>query len=425
LFTGDALVFDWKKVINGFTGFEIILGNPPYVCSRHLSEETKKKLKNWEVCNSGHPDLYIPFFQIGIETLRQDGVLGFITMNSFFKSLNGRALREYFQKYKLAFKIIDFGAVQVFRSKNTYTCICLIETRKQAFIKYAKAKDKNPHLPENSFSKIDYARLDSKKGWNLQDNEIIAQIEQTGIAFGDLYKTRHGIATLRNDVFIFKPVKEDKDFYYLQNGNLYQIEKGICKDIVNSNKLSRPSTLGKLKEKVIFPYDHNNKPKLLDEQFLKEKFPKAYEYLENKRNLLDERDKGRGKYENWFAFGRKQSLENIKTKLFFPKLADRTPNYIINTDNDLFFYNGLAIVGGTMKELTVIKKILESRVFWFYIQKTSKPYSSNYYSLNGNYIQNFGICNLDKNEIDFLVKERDQQVLDKFFDNKYNLSSHI
>ena len=32
---------------------------------------------------------------------------------------------------------------------------------------------------------------------------------------------------------------EDKDYYYLQNGSLYPIEKGICREIVNSNKLSK------------------------------------------------------------------------------------------------------------------------------------------------------------------------------------------
>jgi methylase of polypeptide subunit release factors len=425
LYTGDALVFEWERKINGFKGFEIILGNPPYVCSRHISDETKEKLKKWEVCKSGHPDLYIPFFQIGISNLNQNGVLGFITMNSFFKSLNGRALREYFQKHRLKFKIIDFGAAQIFKSKNTYTCICLIENDKQEFIKYVRAENKNLQNPEKAFSKINYVELNAKEGWNLQDNVIISKIESTGVSFGELYKTRHGIATLRNDVYIFKPVKEDDDYYYLQNGSLYQIEKGICKDIVNSNKLSRPSTLGKLIKKVIFPYDDGNKPKLLDEQFLKANFPKAYQYLESKRNLLAERDKGKGKYENWYAFGRTQSLEKMKNKLFFPKMADQTPNYIINADDNLLFYNGLAIVGGTKRELTVIKKILESKVFWFYIQKTSKPYASNYYSLNGNYIRNFGICNLDKDEIEFVVSEQDKQVLDKFFEKKYDLEAYL
>lgn len=420
LFQGDSLDFDWVTAIVDFNGFSIILGNPPYVCARNLDKETKEKLKNWTVCQSGNSDLYIPFFQIAIENLVENGTLGFITMNSFFKSLNGRALRDYFQRKELAISIIDFGSEQVFKSKNTYTCICFIEKKEQQFISYTESETKKL-TGKLSFKKVKYNILDSKKGWNLKDNKTISKIESTGIPFGELYQTRHGIATLKNDIYIFRPVDEDENFFYLQNGSLYKIEKGICKDIVNSNKLSRDVSLNNLKEKVIFPYDHQEKPKLFGENIMKESFPEAYKYLQNKRKILAERDKGNGNYENWFAFGRTQSLEKIKNKMFFPKYSDRTPNFIINSDDDLLFYNGLAVVGSSETEMEIIKKIMESNIFWYYIKTTSKPYSSDYYSLNGNYIKNFGVCELTEKEKKFLIKETDQNILNEFFEDKYEL----
>lgn len=420
LFQGDSLDFDWSAEVAGFNGFDVILGNPPYVCARNLDEETKEKLKNWEVCKSGNSDLYIPFFQIAVENLAINGILGFITMNSFFKSLNGRDLRNYFQKKELAFSIIDFGSEQVFKSKNTYTCICFIENKKQNFISYTSSES-NKLKNKQSFKKISYNILDSKKGWNLKDNKLISKIENTGVPFNELYQTRHGIATLKNDVYIFRPIDEDENYFYLKNGNLYKIEKGICKDIVNSNKLSREVSLNKLKEKVIFPYDHLKKPKLLGEDLIKTKYPEAYKYFQNKREVLDQRDKGNGNYENWFAFGRTQSLEKIKNKMFFPKYTDRTPNFIINSDDNLLFYNGLAVVGSSETEMEIIKKVMESSVFWYYIKTTSKPYSSNYYSLNGNYIKNFGICELNESEKRFLLKESDKEILNQFFEDKYEV----
>ena len=420
LYQGDSLEFDWATKISQYNGFSIILGNPPYVCARNLDKQTKEKLKNWEVCESGNSDLYIPFFQIGIENLTENGTLGFITMNSFFKSLNGRALRDYFQRKELAISIIDFGSEQVFKSKNTYTCICFIENRKQQFISYTESETKK--LDDKlSFKKVKYNILDSKKGWNLKDNKIISKIESTGIPFGELYQTRHGIATLKNDIYIFRPVNEDENFFYLQNGSLYKIEKGICKDIVNSNKLSREVSLKNLKEKVIFPYDQQDKPKLLDEDLIKENYPEAYKYLLNKRRVLAERDKGNGNYENWYAFGRSQSLEKIQNKMFFPKYSDRTPNFIINSDDNLLFYNGLAVVGSSVTEMIIIKKIMESSIFWYYIKTTSKPYSSDYYSLNGNYIKNFGICELTEKEKMFIITETDQIILNEFFEDKYKV----
>jgi len=420
LFQGDSLDFDWATKIDDFNGFNVILGNPPYVCARNLDKETKEKLKNWEVCKPGNSDLYIPFFQIAIENLAKDGTLGFITMNSFFKSLNGRALRDYFQRKQLAISIIDFGSEQVFKSKNTYTCICFIENRNQNFISYTNSES-NKLKGKQSFKKVNYRTLDSKKGWNLKDNKTISKIESAGIPFGEIYQTRHGIATLKNDIYIFRPVDEDDKYFYLQNGSLYKIEKGICKDIINSNKLSREVSLSNLKEKVIFPYDHQEKPKLLDEELIRDKFPEAHKYLQNKRITLAERDKGNGSYENWFAFGRTQSLEKIKNKMFFPKYSDRTPNFIINSDDDLLFYNGLAVVGSSETEMKIIKKIMESSMFWYYIKTTSKPYSSNYFSLNGNYIKNFGVCELTDNERKFLIEETDQNILNDFFEDKYEL----
>ncbi len=423
LHIGDALDFNWNNTIRDFSGFDIILGNPPYVCSRHLSDETKNKLSKWSVCKSGHPDLYIPFFQIGIESLSSKGVLGFITMNSFFKSLNGRGIREYFQNNSLDLKIIDFGNEQIFKSRYTYTCLCFIEKKQNNFIQYVKSEN-SKQIPTiiKSFDKIEYSTLDSHKGWNLQKNEIISKIESTGVSFGQLYKTRNGIATLKNEIYIFKPIDEDKDYYYLQNGSVYQIEKEICRDIVNSSKLSKVKSLSIVKEKVIFPYDNALKPKLLKESFVMKNFPKAYNYLENKRKVLASRDKGKGEYENWFAFGRNQSLEKMKYKLFIPHITATIPNYLINSDDNLLFYNGLAIIGDSSSELVIIKKLLESRLFWFYIQHSSKPYTSGYFSLSNNYIKNFGICDLNSKERTFILEVNNKSILNNFFEEKYNVT---
>ena len=418
---GDTLIFNWSEVINDFQGFEIIVGNPPYVSARNLEDEAKANVKLWEVCSTGNPDLYIPFFQIGYENLVPNGILGFITMNTFFKSLNGRALRRYFEKNRITIRIIDFGTHQIFKSKSTYTCICFLENAEQNFVEYYKSVTKELPNNRNLYNKVNFHNLDSKKGWNLNNNEIISRIESVGTPFGELYKTRHGIATLRNDLFIFKPVAEDTDFFYLQNGNLYPIEKGICKDILNSNKLSRSIDFDSVREKVLFPYNDNNKPKALDEEFLKDVYPEAYKYLKKKKQELAKRDKGKGEYEKWFAFGRTQSLEKVENKLFFPKFSDQTPNYLLSNDIDLLFYNGQAVIGHSEEEMLLAKKIMESRLFWYYIKTSSKPYTSNYYSLNGNYINNFGICDFTNNEIDFILNEEDKDVLDTFFEERYNV----
>ena len=111
LYCADSLEFDWYKEntqIRKSNGFDIILGNPPYVCSRNMDKKTKALISKWSTCKIGHPDLYIPFFQIGFELLRPKGILGYITVNSFIKSLNGRGIRSYFHEKQVDLKIIEF-----------------------------------------------------------------------------------------------------------------------------------------------------------------------------------------------------------------------------------------------------------------------------------------------------------------------------
>jgi adenine-specific DNA-methyltransferase len=422
LYTGDALDFEWKGVIKNYTGFDKIVGNPPYVCSRHLDENTKLKLAKWEVCKSGHPDLYIPFFQIAIENLNESGILGFITMNTFFKSLNGRALRQYFQHRNLRFKIIDFGTEQIFKSKYTYTCICFIELKDQKFVQYYESNN-SKELPKRAklFSKINYSNLDVTGGWNFKNRDLISKIECCGNPFGQLYKTRNGIATLKNQIYIFDPIKEDNNYYYLQNGSVFKIEKEICRNIINSNKINATNKISNIKQKIIFPYTDDDKPKLLAENYLRQNFPYAYEYLDNKKQILATRDKGKGKYEKWFAFGRNQSLEKIKFKLFFPHLTNDRPYSVISSDDHLLFYNGLAAIAGSEIDLLIIKKLMQSKLFWFYVKNTSKPYTSGYFSLSRAYIKNFGVCQLTNDEKEFVLNESRIEALDEFFEMKYDI----
>ena len=64
---------------------------------------------------------------------------------------------------------------------------------------------------------------------------------------------------------------------------------------------------------------------------------------------------------------------------------------------------------------------MSSRLFWFYITNTSKPYGSGYFSLSRNYIKKFGIFNFSERDIDFIIKEDNTEKLDLFFESKYEI----
>jgi len=385
---GDTLQFDWKQI-----KFDMILGNPPYVCSRNMDDKTKALMKEWSTCKTGHPDLYIPFFQIGHKLLKENGILGYITVNSFINSVNGRAIREYFEERKAKLTIIDFGDEQIFKSRLTYTCLCFIEKGNsiKATVSYTMQKQNElNNILDMKFNVLKYDFLDAQKGWNLKDNDFVKYIENRGIPFGEIYDTKSGIATLKNSVYIFRPIKEDDEYYYKNDDT--PIEKEVCKDIINSNKLAKYDKFEELIEKIIFPYihDEDGKPIFIKKDEFQVNYPKAYAYLFRHKELLATRDKGKGKYSDWYAFGRSQSLEKRKHKLFFPQLVKKGFKTYYSEDENLYFYNGMCAYA-SKEELIKLQKIMSSKVFWKYVQNKAKHYASGYYGLGRNYLKDFGV----------------------------------
>ncbi len=433
LFIGNALDFDWREKLKTFSGFDIVLGNPPYVRAKNLSDDTKALLSRWEVTKTGNPDLYIPFFEIGLEHLKANGILGYITVNTFKRSVNARSLRSYFKSNQFEIKLLDFGSSQVFENKSTYTCIVFVEKKKSSHIQYQKISMEDLiNGMTNNFTSIDYELLDTKKGWILDKPEVlrtIRKIEMAGTPLGDKFPIRNGLATLSNDVFIFKPVDEDEHYFYHQNGKLHKIEKNICRDVIKPNRLKYESEIPELKEQIIFPYygknvrpnKKSNKRIVFDEDHFKKTFPNAYTYLKANKKQLLMRDKGKNKKYKWFEFGRTQALNDLGKKLLFPYMAGQ-PYFVYSDQEDLLLYAGYAVYCDSERELKVLKRILESEIFWYYVKKTSKPYSGNYFALAKNYVKDFGICDFSEEEKDFLLSTKSQRERDDFLLEKYGVT---
>lgn len=429
LHCANSLSFDWFKheaKVKANDGFDLVVGNPPYVRAKNIDKASKTLLSNWAVTKAGNPDLYIPFFEIGLKQLNESGVLGYITINSFYRSVNARELRKYLQHKKFDLSIIDFGHEKIFEGKSAYTCICLISKNQTTSISFKKENSKT--LVGNGiklFSHIPYKDLNSERGWLLNDKRIIEnikRIEVAGKSLGASYKIRNGIATLSNDTYIFKPVAETEYYFVIaHNGKQYEIEKAICRDIIKPNILKYEHEIEAVKEKLIYPYTNGiNSLSLMNEKHLKTNFPKAYKYLLDNKDTLQKRDKGNGDYRAWYAFGRTQALCDNGFKLLFPYMA-KSPHFVFTDQKDMLIYCGYAVFDESADELKFLKRILESSVFDYYMVNTSKPYSAGYFSYAKNYVKNFGICELNQKEKYFLSNGATQKEVNEFLIDKYEL----
>lgn len=411
------------KEISAFkNGFTYIVGNPPYVRAKNIPLEVKKEFEYWKTAKEGNPDLYIPFFELGLYLLNDSGILGYISPNTFIQSVNGRNLRKYLSAEKYNINIIDFRDAQLFSSVTSYTCIILINSgEKESKLFYSRIKKDINNLKETQYSTTDFT---NGVPWRLGSHEvdkIIYQLENSGKKLND-WKIRNGLATLKNDLFIFTPTKCDELYFYREyNNKTYKIEKSICMKIVKPNIMKNEQDLVAKMEYGIFPYEKQKDGfGVIDEKSFITKYPYAYNFLCEYKSVLQNRDKGKSEYPAWYAYGRTQGMNNQGKKLLIPYL-NTEPIAIISEDEKLLFYCGYAVFADTVEELKILKLFLESSAFWYYLKHTSKPYANGSRSFAKNYIKNFSIPNLTDSDKEYLLGEADKTKIDEFILHKYNI----
>ena len=125
----NTLSFNWNKqystIMNKEGGFDIVIGNPPYV--RQESLKKLKSLKNYFESTyetyQGKVDLYVYFIERGHKLLKEGGQLCYIVSNKWMRTDYGQNLRSWLKSKKIL-EIVDFGTLPVFtKASNTWPCI--------------------------------------------------------------------------------------------------------------------------------------------------------------------------------------------------------------------------------------------------------------------------------------------------------------
>jgi hypothetical protein len=126
---GDK-AFNWQEAFPKVFekgGFDVIIGNPPYVQVYDFVIKAELEMK-YEVFRRNN-DLYSSFYELSINILKPNGILGFITPNSFVKGDYFLNLREFFIKYQIN-SIVDFNNFLVFDDANVFSAILILEKKK-------------------------------------------------------------------------------------------------------------------------------------------------------------------------------------------------------------------------------------------------------------------------------------------------------
>ncbi len=163
-------------------GFDVVIGNPPYVRQELVTAEMKKYFKTAYETYHNSADLYIPFVEKGVNLLKKDGKFSFIFPNKWLKAKYGKPLRIWLKQKGLD-EIIDFGDLQIFDGATTYPMIMTATQKEPAktfsFVKLDTEEfgDLKGYVNSNA-SEIDLAELDDE-GWQLVSKEEQLVLERT------------------------------------------------------------------------------------------------------------------------------------------------------------------------------------------------------------------------------------------------------
>jgi hypothetical protein len=224
----SAPFFDPLWMFQLHDGFDIVIGNPPYVRQEKIAQLKPALQKVYgEKDRKGRPlgsyagtaDLFVYFIERGMQLLKPGGAFCYITSNKWYRAKYGENLRHWMNVNARIQTVIDFGDADVFEA-IAYPTIILAERRAQPGPKPedrfralnwqdlgASAKiEQFPALVESAGFVMPQSTLE-KGGWQIEPavkRDLLARIRAAGVPLGDYVEGRfyYGIKTGYNDAFV-------------------------------------------------------------------------------------------------------------------------------------------------------------------------------------------------------------------------------
>jgi adenine-specific DNA-methyltransferase len=226
--------FEFPEVLNNkgdFEGFDLIIGNPPYIRHEEIKHLKPQLEKDFAVFNSS-ADILTYFFELGNKILRPKGGLSFIVSNKFFKVSYGDNLRSYLIHNTLLQQIIEFDKVNVFDEATVKAAI--IQFKKEQQSKTFTYLDVLA-MPENLETVVkeegkEYEQALFNNGqWIFQSEnlwKIYDKISEYGTALSEWdLKINFGIKTGFNEAFLLN--EETKNRIIAENKSAEEVIKPL------------------------------------------------------------------------------------------------------------------------------------------------------------------------------------------------------
>ena len=214
----DTRPFNWSSEFPEVFqqgGFDVVLGNPPYVRQEVLGP-FKPYLELHYATYHGVADLYVYFYEKGLQLLAPEGKMAYIVANKWLRASYGQPLRRFFSEHTCFEEIIDFGHAPIFEDADTFPCIAVYRHQhkndSEAKVRVCQVpRDRDTELSLEQFVDehvypVPWSRF-SAEAWSLESPEVdvlMAKLRQRGVPLRDFVgvKPYRGVLTGFNEAFL-------------------------------------------------------------------------------------------------------------------------------------------------------------------------------------------------------------------------------
>ena len=410
-------------------GFDIIIGNPPYVRIQAQDRPDVQYYKKHYHSAYGSFDLSVLFIERALQLLKPGGRLGFITNGKFLKAAYGKKIQHLIRSRGTIEQILDLTAIKVFSDATTYPVIVVLQRggNEQDFIYNAVTEQPEagleiPKLRDtNSISATQSTITEGIWPPPTPDRRnLIVKLDDMSNSLGYISTNIFtGLQTSADDIYHLQLKELDKE------GRARVFSKALGQDIELESDLLKPLLSGRHIQRyyanhddvvLLFPYCvTDRKAELIPSNAFSSKYPLCWEHLSTNREKLEGRENGKMRHEYWYAYGRTQNLAIQEfRKLAIPRLVQ---NLKAAYDADGKFYLDNVDVGGVLlrdaseDNYLYVLTLLNSNLIDWYFQQISAPFRGNYRSANRQFIEPLPIRRFDSsNSTD---KEIYRAIIDK------------
>lgn len=334
---GEQDFFHWKLAFpevfyreGGTTrqdaGFDAVIGNPPYVGTKLLTDSQKEYLNTVYESATGKWDLYCLFTERGMSI--SSGKLSYIQPIMFLRRDYGKGLRQYILDNGYVSEIVDLSIFDVFEGATNYVCVFTLDTEggEDSFpVRVPPSVELISSEQSLERYKIQSGTLDSDP-WPVippHVKQILDEIPERFPTLGAITEyLSEGIKTGLNEVFVIDEKTKDK----------LDIEQELLQGFLKGKDIKRyaePQT----NLYCIYPYENN---RVVSESQMKNQFPNTWEYLNNHKNELENRPSVGSNKKRWYELEREREQElYYSPKILSPDISYHN-NFTIEYKNVYF-----------------------------------------------------------------------------------------